>query len=70
MAPRGTPADPMLLDLAARTGAAIVTNDRYRDWIPQYPLLADPARLVRGRWTDGAIMFLEPDRRPAARAVA
>ncbi len=70
VAPRGTPADPMLLDLAARTGAAIVTNDRYRDWIPQYPLLADPARLVRGRWTDGAIMFLEPDRRPAARAVA
>jgi hypothetical protein len=70
VAPKGTPADPLLLDLSARTGAAIVTNDRYRDWIPQYPLLADPARLVRGRWADGTIMFLEPDRRAAAQAVA
>lgn len=70
VAPKGTPADPLLLDLAARTGAAIVTNDRYRDWSPQYPLLSDPERLVRGRWANGTIEFIDPDRRVAVQAVA
>lgn len=60
VAHKGTPADRILLDLAARTGAAIVTNDRFRDWAEDWPLVREPGRLRRGGWRMGAPM-LEPD---------
>lgn len=49
VAPKGVPADPLLLDAARRLGARVVTNDRYRDWIESRPWLTAPGFLVRGR---------------------
>ena len=57
VAPRGTPADPLILQSAATLGARIVTNDRYRDWRESHPILNDPDRLIRGRWQDGALIL-------------
>lgn len=51
--PKGTPADPYLLDTARRLGATIVTNDRYRDWVETYPEVAGPGLLRRGGYRDG-----------------
>ena len=55
VAPRGTPADPLLLDGAATLGARIVSNDRYRDWAARYPMLDRPGTLVRGRVIGGLV---------------
>lgn len=53
VAPRGVPADPLLLEGARRLGAPVVTNDRFRDWRDRYPWLAEPGFLIRGRVQDG-----------------
>ena len=57
VAPKGTPADPLILQTAAALSARIVTNDRYRDWRESHPILNDPNRLIRGRWQDGALIL-------------
>lgn len=49
VAPKGTPADPLLLEGAKALNARIVSNDRYRDWIEDHPLAAEPGLLVGGR---------------------
>lgn len=48
VAPRGKPADPLLIEQARSLGARIVTNDRYRDWVGAYPQVADPDLFLRG----------------------
>ena len=53
VADSGTPADPLLLDHAARARLRIVSNDRFKDWRVQYPGANDRGALVRGRWQDG-----------------
>jgi hypothetical protein len=55
IAEKGTPADPLLLDAARRSGARIVTNDRYRDWYEMYPEAAAPERAVRGWAGEGRV---------------
>lgn len=55
IAGKGTPADPLLLDAARRSGARIVTNDRYRDWYEKYPEAAAPERVVRGWAGEGRV---------------
>ncbi|MCA0919765.1 NYN domain-containing protein [Pseudooceanicola nanhaiensis] len=57
--PRGEPADPTLLHAARDMGAAVVTNDRFRDWAESYPEVAEPGFLIRGGVRDGQI-WLEP----------
>lgn len=57
VAPKGTPADPLILQAAAALEARIVTNDRYRDWRESHAILNDPDRLIRGRWQDGALIL-------------
>ncbi|WP_412565441.1 NYN domain-containing protein [Thalassobius sp. MITS945101] len=59
VSPKGVPADPFLLEAARDTGAAIVTNDRFRDWQEEFPDTANAARLIRGGFKDGAL-YLEP----------
>jgi hypothetical protein len=54
VAPKGSPADPLLLGDAARLGTGVVSNDRYRDWAEAFPSVTQPGVLVRGRITDGA----------------
>ncbi|MFT4151683.1 MAG: hypothetical protein QM656_15895 [Paracoccaceae bacterium] len=49
VSPKGQPADPLLIAAAVRLGARIVTNDRYRDWIEQFPQIQIPGFLVGGQ---------------------
>lgn len=49
VAPKGMPADPLLLKGAVDLRARIVTNDRFRDWVEQFPQIQDKEFLVRGR---------------------
>lgn len=53
VAPKGTPADPLILAMATKLSAPVITNDRYRDWQQEYPLARDSQRLIRGRMHDG-----------------
>ena len=62
--PKGTQADPYLLETARGLKARIVTNDRYRDWGDRYPDVAHPARLVRGGMRDGKVWLAESDAAP------
>jgi hypothetical protein len=55
VADKGTQADPILLQIASETGAAIVTKDRFRDWAEDWPLVREPGRLRRGGWRNGAL---------------
>ncbi len=63
--PRGQQADPFLLNFARQSQAIVISNDRFRDRIADYPDLAVPGRLVRGGWRDGAPWLDLPD--PARR---
>lgn len=48
VAPKGTPADPLLLEGAKALDARVVSNDRYRDWTGQHPIVLEPGRLAGG----------------------
>ena len=54
VSPKGEPADIFLLNAARDMGAAIVTNDRFRDWVEDFPEFAEPGRLIRGGYRKGA----------------
>lgn len=53
--PKGTQADPYLLDTARHLKAQIVTNDRYRDWVEHYPEVTEPRTLIQGGMRDGRV---------------
>jgi hypothetical protein len=53
--PKGTPADPCLLQTARDLGARVVTNDRYRDWAEAHPEVRTPGFLIRGGFRDGSL---------------
>ncbi len=55
VSPRGTPADPILMDAARKLKAPIVTNDRYRDWQDSHPELHSPGHLIKGGFRNGAL---------------
>lgn len=46
--PRGTPADPTILNIARSLQAPVLSNDRYRDWLDDYPEAATPGHVIRG----------------------
>lgn len=46
--PKGTPADPYILQAARDLGARIVSNDRFRDWAADHPEVTDPGYLIKG----------------------
>jgi hypothetical protein len=52
---KGTPADPLILHTARKTGARIVTNDRYRDWLDTYPEARKRGHLIRGGYRKGPL---------------
>ena len=58
VAPKGTPADPLLLEGAAMLKARVITNDRFRDWEEAHPEVREAGFLVRGR-IDGKVIRLE-----------
>jgi hypothetical protein len=55
VAPKGIPADPLLLEGAERLRARVVTNDRFRDWAETYPKVEDAGFLIAGRVQGGEI---------------
>ncbi len=60
VAPKGTPADPLILADATKLSATVVSNDRYRDWHADFPLARDPRRLIRGRIAAGTARLERP----------
>lgn len=55
IAPKGTPADPLILRAARENKARIVTNDQFRDWLEDYPELRDPSTAIRGGFKQGKL---------------
>jgi len=55
LAPKGVPADPLILKSAQRMGARVITNDRYRDWMEIYPSIRDQGFLVPGHVRGGSV---------------
>lgn len=53
--PKGTPADPFILTAARDMGARIVSNDRYRDWVADYPEITRKGHLIRGGMRKGKV---------------
>ncbi|MCW9043240.1 MAG: hypothetical protein OQK05_07840 [Pseudopelagicola sp.] len=54
VSPKGQPADVFLLNAARDMGAPIVTNDRFRDWLDDFPEFAKPGRLIQGGYRNDA----------------
>ncbi len=52
---KGTPADPTILMAARDLGARIVTNDRYRDCVGEYPEISQCGHLIRGTVQGGQV---------------
>lgn len=57
VAPKGSPADPLLLEDAAKLGTGVVSNDRYRDWADSFPSVMEPGVIVRGRVQGGTALL-------------
>lgn len=55
IAPRGTPADPLILQSAQKLKVPVVSNDRFRDWSETYPYLTQPGVLVPGQIARGLV---------------
>jgi hypothetical protein len=53
--PKGTPADPMILESARSLGARVVSNDRYRDWAETHPEVTSPGQVIAGGFRDGQL---------------
>ena len=64
VAPKGTPADPLILRDAVVLQTGVVTNDRYRDWAQQYPSVAEPGVLLRGKVEGGSARIDWPEPAP------
>src|SRR3954471_4839496 len=59
--PAGTDADYFIIQLAEQFDARVVTNDRYRDYLEQYPWITDrrlPYMIVEGE----VVLYEEEDR--------
>lgn len=56
--PKGTQADPYLLDAAQEFGARVVTRDRFRDWAEAHPEVKEPGFLIRGGFRDTGEFWL------------
>ena len=50
---KGEPADPRILAMARDMGAVVITDDRYRDWVEQFPEVQTKGHLVRGGYRGG-----------------
>ena len=53
--PKGEQADPFLLRYASDADAIVISNDRFRDRIADFPEMAKPGRLIRGGWRGGEV---------------
>ena len=58
--PKGTQADPMVLQAARNFDAPVISNDRFRDWADQFPEVAPPGHLVEGGYRSGKLWLNLP----------
>jgi hypothetical protein len=68
--PKGTQADPYLIETARKFGAKIVTNDRFRDWADQHPEVLEPGFLIRGGMRDDMVWLQGLEATESAKAGA
>lgn len=54
--PAGVPADPYILSAARDFKAQIVSNDRFRDWVGEFPEVRTPGFLISGWYRDGKLL--------------
>ncbi len=54
---KGVVADEVILDLAQDHGLKVVSNDRFRDWSVQFPLVKTKGRMMRGTWKGGNVVW-------------
>jgi len=52
---KGVVADEVILDFATEHKLRIVTNDRYRDWSVQFPMVKQKGRLLKGSFANGNV---------------
>ncbi len=57
--PKGTQADPYLLDAARGFGARVVTLDRFRDWAEAHPEVTERGFLIRGGYRSSGEFWLD-----------
>lgn len=58
--PKGTPADPVILQAARDLGGPILTNDKFRDWSDAFPEVRKAGHLIKGGYTSGALWIDAP----------
>ena len=56
--PKGEPADRFILQAARELGARVVSNDRFRDWVEDFPEIGDPGHVIKGRHQQGDVKLL------------
>ncbi|GAB5448075.1 MAG: hypothetical protein Gyms2KO_29480 [Gymnodinialimonas sp.] len=54
---KGEPADPTILAAARELGAKVVTNDRFRHWVRDFPEVLEEGHLLKGGFEDGKLWF-------------
>lgn len=59
--PKGEVADRFLLGVARDRNLSIITNDRYREWLEDFPEAGAPGRLLRGGFRAGRLWLDEPE---------
>jgi len=60
--PKGTPADPYILQSARDYGGRVVSRDQFRDWADAHPEITEPGHLVNGGYRKGKLWLnLEAD---------
>jgi hypothetical protein len=60
IAPKGTPADPLILNAAREMQATIISNDRFRDWMGTFPSETQAHRLIQGGVQRGSVYLKMP----------
>ncbi|WP_424941647.1 NYN domain-containing protein [Aliiroseovarius sp. S253] len=50
---KGSSADPVILKAARELNGIVVTNDRFRDWVEDFPEIHRPGFLIRGGYKAG-----------------
>jgi len=57
IAPKGLPADPLLLKAAKRLNARVISNDKFRDWLDTHPYVQHYGFLIPGDVRDRKVQL-------------
>jgi len=58
--PKGTPADPLILQTARATRGQVVSRDQFRDWAEAHPEVTRPGHLIKGGYRKGHLWLSLP----------